>query len=211
MEQRYLVIASIGDSLTAGFQSPSDSNPNGQGYPYTRVLQSLMWSTVKEIGLNDVNPIVENEGNVGDTTSGMLRRFDACVTRHKPDYVIIWGGLNDLSSGVTAETAVAHLKSMYEKTRVIHATPIGCTLTPVRGSDKFNEKIRAYNNKIQELCSSEKVQLIDLYNPLADSDSWLKPEYNNDGAHLNTEGYTKVGNILFNEAVKHILEKMAKS
>ena len=41
-------------------------------------------------------------------------------------------------------------------------------------------------------------------------DNWLKPEYNNDGAHLNTDGYTKVGNILFDEAVKHILEKMTK-
>lgn len=211
MEQRYLVIVSIGDSLTAGFQSPSDSNPNGQGYPYTRVLQSLMWNAVKEIGLNDVNPIVENEGNVGESTSSMLRRFDACVSRHKPDSVIIWGGLNDLSSGVSAETAVANLRSMYEKTRAIRATPIGCTLSPVRGSAKFNEKIRAYNDKVQELCSSEGVQLVDLYNPLADVDHWLKSEYNNDGAHLNTEGYTMVGNILFNEAVRHILEKMAKA
>ena len=205
------MIVSIGDSLTAGFQSPSDSNPNGQGYPYTRVLQSLMWNAVKEIGINDVNPIVENEGNVGESTSGMLRRFNAGVPRHKPDYVIIWGGLNDLSSGVSAETVVANLRIMYEKTRAIRATPIGCTLSPVRGSAKFNEKIRAYNNKIQELCSSENVQLIDLYDPLVDADNWLKPEYNNDGAHLNTEGYIRVGNILFNEAVKPILEKMAKS
>lgn len=211
MEQRYLVIVSIGDSLTAGFQSPSDSNPNGQGYPYTRVLQSLMWNTVKELGLNDINPIVENEGNVGDTTSGMLRRFDACVPRHKPDYVIIWGGLNDLSSGASVETACANLKNMYEKTYAIRATPIGCTLSPVRGSAKFNEKIRDFNNSIQELCFLEKVQLIDLYNPLADTDNWLKSEYNNDGAHLNTEGYTRIGYILFNEAVKHILEKMANS
>jgi acyl-CoA thioesterase I len=210
MEQRYLVIVSIGDSLTVGFQSPSDSNPNGQGYPYTRVLQSLMWNKVKEIGLNDINPIVENEGNVGESTSGMLRRFDICVPRHKPDYVIIWGGLNDLSSGVSAEIVAANLKGMYEKTRSISATPIGCTLSPVRGSDKFNEKIRTYNNRIQELCSSEGVKLIDLYSPLADADNWLKPEYNNDGAHLNTDGYTKVGNILFDEAVKHILEKMTK-
>ena len=211
MEQRYLVIVSIGDSLTVGFQSPSESNPNGQGYPYTRVLQSLMWNAVKELGLKDVNPIVENEGNVGESTSGMLRRFESSVNRHKPDYVIIWGGLNDLSSGRDPEAVAMDLKKMYEKTREINATPIGCTLSPVRGSTKFNEKIKVYNSRIKELCSKEKVQLVDLYNPLSDENGSLKLEYSNDGAHLNTDGYIEVGNIIFNEAVRYILEKMAKS
>ena len=58
--------------------------------------------------------IVINRGISGDTTSGMLRRFQAHVLAERPDRVVIMGGINDLSEGGSLDTVQNHLYEMYE-------------------------------------------------------------------------------------------------
>lgn len=206
MSQKYLVIVALGDSLTSGFQNPTIENPDGLDYPYTRALQLLMWDEIKRLDL-DLNPVVENEGIVGDNTKGMLRRFDSTIPFHKPDYVITWGGINDLTSGVKIESIVSNLKEIYDKTRAINAIPVACNLAPIVSSAKMIEILQGYNQKIEELARSENIQLINLYKALANEEGKLDSEYNNDGIHLNFKGYTKVAKTIFDEMVKPILSK----
>jgi len=207
VSQNYLVIVALGDSLTTGFQNPTPDNPAGLEYPYPRLLQNMMWNEVKKLKI-DLNPIVENEGVVGESTKGLLRRFDSTVSRLKPDYVVIWSGINDLTSGVPADDAVSNLKEIYKKTRAINATPIACTLTPIVTVSKVVEIIKTYNKKIEELTKLENIQLIDLYKSLSNEEGQLRTEYNNDGIHLNAKGYTKVATTIFEEAIKPIIQKM---
>lgn len=207
MSQNYLVIVALGDSLTAGFQNPSADNPAGLEFPYPRILQLLMWKEIKKLKI-DLNPVVENEGIVGESTKGMLRRFDSTIPRLKPDYVIIWSGINDLTSGVLADAAIANLREIYNKTRAINAIPIACTISPIVSVPKVIEIIKTYNKKIEELTKSENIQLIDLYKTLSNEEGLLRAEYNNDGIHLNVKGYTKVATTIFEEAVKPIIDKL---
>lgn len=204
MSQKYLVIVALGDSLTTGFQNPTTDNPYGLEYPFTRALQLMMWDEIKKLNL-DLNPVVENEGIVGDNTKGMLRRFDSSIPLHKPDYVITWGGINDFTSGVSAESIVSNLKEIYQKTRAINAIPVACNLTPIVSSVKVIEILQTYNQKIEELAKNENIQLINLYKNLANEEGKLRQEYNNDGIHLSFEGYTKVAESIFEEMVKPIL------
>lgn len=56
-----------------------------------------------------------NHGISGDTTAGMLRRFHAHVIKEHPDYVVIMGGINDLSEGRSLQLVQQNLQAMYEK------------------------------------------------------------------------------------------------
>ena len=73
-------IVCLGDSLTYGFG----------------VSRSNSWTNIvnKETRLEIVN-----KGINGDTTSGMLARFNEDVVKNSPDIVFIMGGTNDFIAG----------------------------------------------------------------------------------------------------------------
>lgn len=193
--------------MTVGFQNRSSINPFGLTYAYTRILNDLTWGEVKKLGIS-ISPVLENEGAVGESTRGMLRRFDYAVTRHQPNIVVIWGGLNDVASGISPKNVVENLRSIAEKVRQIGAIPVLCHLTPVVAKIDFLQIIQETNKLISDMALNEKIMLVDLYTPLADDDGLLKKEYNNDGAHLNNEGYRVVGEAIFREAIQNILGNM---
>jgi lysophospholipase L1-like esterase len=135
-------IVALGDSLTSGFQSTQS-----YGYPsytpYTNFLQSLLLISGKDV-------IVLNKGIDGDTTSGMKERFDRSVTPEKPDYVIIWAGINDLYSGVTISEIKSNILDLFKMCNNIPSTPIFCSLTPVIEASLINDKIRKLNTVISK-------------------------------------------------------------
>jgi lysophospholipase L1-like esterase len=206
LDHRYLVFVALGDSLTVGFQSPSRKNPYGVPTPYTHTLLNHAWSRVKEQGIENLTIVFENEGVNGDRTGGMLARFDARVKPHKPDWVILWAGLNDLSSGAKPENAAKNMETLVAKIKEINAKPIILTLAPTASGERFNEVIRSYNQILEELCIREKATCVDLYSELAGESGLLNPKYSNDGAHLNTEGYAQVAEIIYNKKVGEIIE-----
>ena len=72
-------IICLGDSFTRGFGVRKKENWISQSYPE--------------------NTTLINAGINGDTTSGMLARFSRDVIEHRPDYVLITGGINDFIVG----------------------------------------------------------------------------------------------------------------
>lgn len=71
-----------------------------------------------------------NHGISGDTTAGMLRRFIPHVIREHPDYVVIMGGINDLSEGRSLQSVKQNLQTMYEKAELsgICVIPAVCVM-----------------------------------------------------------------------------------
>ena len=196
----------LGDSMTAGFMSPHRySGP--RYYPYTAVLETLM-----RAGLSSCcgfNVVVVNKGVNGDSSDGMLERFDRSVAREEPDYVILWAGINDLYVGASPEHVAANISELTEMTRLMGAEPIVCAVTPVEGSPYLNERIRALNALIREHCAAEELLYVDLHSATANPDQRLDTRYSDDGVHLSQEGYTVVAETLYREAVKGILDKLA--
>jgi lysophospholipase L1-like esterase len=182
-------IVALGNSLTTGYYSAQ-----GFGYPfytpYTDILQDRLSENGKKV-------IVINKGINGDTSSGMIERFHRSVASEKPNYVIIWAGINDLFRGISPEEVLANLKTLYSLIFDIPSVPIACGLTPVRGSPHLNEVIRELNRGIQNKCRKKKIIYIDLYDSTADPYGRLLSEYSNDGVHLSIGGYKKVAETIY--------------
>ncbi|MBM3292314.1 hypothetical protein FJY84_06510 [Candidatus Bathyarchaeota archaeon] len=203
MDYKFLVFVALGDSMTVGFQSPSSENPRGINFPYTRVLEQLIWVEIKEKNITNLGVVIENEGVNGDKTGGMITRFNPRVTQHKPDYVIIWAGFNDFNPNIKNQDLLANLQKLYQMTKSIGAEPIACSLTPGRVVS-LNSRLSGFNKQLQTLCKSEGVIFVSLVETMADSEGKLDKKYYNDG-HLNNRGYTKVAESIFNQAIKGIL------
>ncbi len=205
-KSRRLVFVALGDSLTRGFQPYDPSSSFGYGIPYTDFLDNLIIPELSRRGMDDVDIYVINLGINGDTTRGMLGRFDRQVASEEPGYVIILGGINDLFMGVPPESIMENLRGIYEKTLQIGATPIACTLTSVLGFETVIPLIQELNDMIEASCRREGIPLVDLYSGTSDGEGRLMEAYSSDGVHLNGEGYERMASVVFEDVVKGIID-----
>ena len=200
----------LGDSLTVGYQSPS---PYG-GYaetPYTDMLEAMARARLRELGLKGYEAFFINKGINGDSTDGMLGRFRTSVEAKRPDYVIIWAGINDLYAGREPRQVMGNLVRLYSRTLETGAKPIACTLTPTEADARMNSRIRELNALIAKHCDIEGIRVVDLFSSLAGSDGRLNPVYSDDGVHLSHQGYATVARTVFDEVVYFILGELAET
>lgn len=196
----------FGDSLTAGFQSPTKDNPAGRETPYGQFLQSFLGRAGQ----------VRISGICGELTGEMIMRFRRDVLEHQPGYVPILGGTNDLGWNTSPSEIMRNLATMYEQTRAMGSLPIPVTVPSIRvedaaggreGQEWITEHLvrRSQLNKlIQDYAGSEGLACVDLFAATTDPESGqLAAIYSNDGIHLTTAGYR-----LFAEHVAHILKPL---
>jgi lysophospholipase L1-like esterase len=187
-----VLVICFGDSLTAGFQSPTRENPTGEETPYGHFLQNNLGRLAQ----------VRVSGICGELTSDMVTRFERDVLDHSPSYVPILGGTNDLGWNVMPSEIMRNLVVMYEETRAAGGIPIPITIPSIRvedgqGSREGQEWIADHperrcrlNGWIQEYARSNHLPCVDLFAATADPDSGQLAEiYSNDGLHLTTPGY----------------------
>jgi lysophospholipase L1-like esterase len=201
-----LVFAALGDSLTRGFVPYDPFRPMGPGIPYTSYLDNLVIIELSRRGVEDVSVQFVNLGVNGDSTRGMLRRLESRVAPIDPDYVIIWGGINDLYGGSPPEDVMEILRALYAKTSEIGAEPIACTLTSVTGSDAAIPPIRLLNELIREHCSENSIPFADLFTATSDDEGRLEGRYSSDGVHLTAAGNERVAKAIYEDVVKSVLE-----
>jgi lysophospholipase L1-like esterase len=190
-----------------GYQSP---RPYGSYHeePYTDYLASMTRVEIQKRGIEEMNIFFINKGINGDSTDGMLGRFRTSVEFEKPDYTIIWGGINDLFAGREPSLIMENLKELYKRTNEMGSISIACTLTPVEGSDLMNQKIRDLNKLIVNYCDLEGIRWVDLFSALVDCNGKLESRFSNDGAHLTSFGYQTVAQTIFEEVVTYILDEL---
>jgi lysophospholipase L1-like esterase len=192
-----------------GYQTPS---PYG-GYsetPYTDYLAVMTRAELQKRENDNLNVFFINKGINGDSTDGMLGRFTTSVEYEKPEYTIIWGGINDLFGGRRPSDVLENLKKLYLRVNKIESISIACTLTPVEGPDFINQRIRELNQIIPHHCDLEGIRWVDLFSALVDCNGRLESRFSNDGAHLTSFGYQMVAQTIFEEAVSYILDEFDK-
>jgi lysophospholipase L1-like esterase len=202
MSRSPLVIC-FGDSLTAGFQSPTAENPAGQETPYGRYLQDYLGGAVR----------VHTSGVCGELTGEMVMRFRRDVLDHKPGYVSILGGTNDLGWNGAADDIMRNLVKLYEQTFADGGIPIPVTVPSIRVEDRLDSREGQewmaghlarrglLNRLIREYAAAKRIACVDLFRVTADPEtSQLAARYSNDGLHLSTAGYR-----LFAEQVALVL------
>lgn len=140
--------------------------------------------------------VVVNQGMDGDSTFGMLNRFTGSVETENPDLVLIWGGINDLTSRRPPEDVFPNLVDLLERTKAINAVPILLNVAPVAGTH-FNETVLGLNKLSEKYCNEHGVKYIDVFSLLVDDEGKLAEEFSNDGVHLSVKAYQKLIPVLF--------------
>ena len=189
---RPALVICFGDSLTAGFQSPTRENPVGEETPYGHFLQIHLAESAQ----------VRVSGICGELTGEMVMRFKRDVLEHKPGYVPILGGTNDLGWNASPRDIMRNLVKLYEQTFAVGGLPIPVTVPSIRvegdqGSPEVQEWVTVHvtrrhelNQLIQEYATSKGIVCLDLFAVTTDPDSGQLAEiYSNDGIHLTTAGY----------------------
>ncbi|NJL16001.1 MAG: hypothetical protein HC938_01180 [Nitrospira sp.] len=129
MNRSSLVIC-FGDSLTAGFQTPTPDNPTGRETPYGQFLQFSIGDAAA----------VRTSGICGEMTGEMAMRFQRDVLDHKPGFVSILGGTNDLGWNASPSEIMSNLTTMYEQALVIGSVPIPVTVPSIRVEDAADSR-----------------------------------------------------------------------
>lgn len=146
-------------------------------------------------------------GISGQTTSHMLVRFRRDVIDHKPKYVVILAGTNDVAKNlgeIAPENSLGNIISMCELARANKIKPIICSILPcnffywrpeVKGQEK---EIIALNALLKEYAESAKIPYVDYHSAMKDENDGLPKKYADDGCHPNKEGYEKMKEIILN-------------
>jgi lysophospholipase L1-like esterase len=193
----------FGDSLTAGYQSPTAEHPTGQETPYGRYLQDYLGGAAQ----------VRTCGVCGELTGEMVMRFRCDVLDYKPRYVSILGGTNDLGWNESPDDIMRNLVKLYELTIAEGGIPIPVTIPSIRVEDSQDSREgqewvaghvarrELLNRWIREYAAAKHIACVDLFHATADPDTnQLAARYSNDGVHLTTAGYR-----LFAEEVARVL------
>jgi acyl-CoA thioesterase-1 len=203
-----VTVVAIGDSLTRGFTRPSQYNPYMHSLPYTSYLDNVIITEQAKKGLDRLDVVLINKGMNGDNTRGMLMRMDSEVAGLKPDYVIIWGGINGMSSRTPEETLESLIK-IYDKTEEIGAKPIACTLTSIDQPGRGIDRITYMNELIMDYCTKRGIPVANLFKATSYENGVLRVEYSSDGLHLTAGGYMKVAETIYWDVFDAILDEYA--
>ena len=201
-------IAFLGDSITAAGRRKG-------GYC------QLVLSALKDQGI-ETTPVFA--GISGHKSNQMLARLERDVLRHKPDWMTLSCGVNDVwhgKRGVDLESYKKNITEIVNKAQTAGVKVVLLTSTMIRedqGND-LNQKLLPYNAFIRTLAKEKKCLLADLN---ADMQIGLKKfpadapkgkQLTSDGVHMN-----KAGNIMMARGVakafglrKQQLDKSAKN
>ena len=203
-------IICFGDSLTAGFQSPTRENPQGGSTPYGETLQERLGSAGQ----------VSVSGICGELTGEMVMRFRKDVLAHAPHYVVILGGTNDLGWNGPTHEIMRNLVKMYEQTLAAGGVPVPVTVPSLRVEDAGNsregmdwvaghlERRYELNGLILGYGRTKNLTAVDLFTATAEPETnLLAREYSNDGLHLTTAGYRLFADLVYRQVLQPVLPK----
>lgn len=169
----------VGDSLTQGLRDYSVGIPNASYCAY-----------------QSISPRAIYDGSLWPPRRGATPEvpMDTLVAS-APDNVYILLGANALSGNTTGDALIEYYSIMLGeiKARLLPEVKIYIqALTPVRPGAKYSmELVHSVNNRLAQLATENDAYFVDLTEPLAGDDGYLREEYASklDGIHLTPAGY----------------------
>ena len=145
---------------------------------------------------------VVNSGIGGNKTSDILNNIKKRVYQYNPSKVFLLIGINDIRSGVKEEEIVQNIEDILSELRKNrpYAELYLESIYPIDENESgsqigTNERIKSINQTLKEYCQNEKINFINIYDLLLDSESdevKINTNYTKDGLHLNDAGYEVV-------------------
>jgi lysophospholipase L1-like esterase len=178
-------VLALGDSLTVGKGGP---------IPYTTALAAQ---------LGDAWTVV-NAGRNGDWAVHLWIRFQADILPNPaPDYLVVLGGVNDLTVNVHFDDTIKNLTALYRVAHEHGSRVVALTVLPAGSSPGWPVTWDANLKKLNAWIRSQPEGVdvvVDTYRMLGDPvDAWrLRPDYDSgDGVHLNNRGYEVLGRTVY--------------
>lgn len=143
-----------------------------------------------------------NRGIGGDTSRGLLFRFQEDVVDLNPKGIVILIGGNDLSAHGAPKFTISNIEEMIQLAYAKNPqVPIVLCKTLPKNDPKApgvpgaKEELNAEIAKLQEKYPT--LTVLDTYTPFLGADGELNPSYyKDDGTHLVPEGYKKFAQVL---------------
>lgn len=144
-------------------------------------------------------------GISGQTTAHMLARFRRDVVDHKPKYVVILAGTNDIARNngpVNLEDVFGNIVSMCEIAKANKIKPVICSVIPAKAYrwrpevTDAAQQIMKLNDMLKEYAKANKIMYVDYHSAMADAEGGLPVELAKDGVHPTPEGYKIMEEIL---------------
>lgn len=175
-------VAALGDSITHGGGAVST--------PPSSTLYN--WETYAGV------PVV-NIGFSGNLTADMLKRFDHDVLPFSPKLLVVMGGVNDIRTGIKADTVISNLTAIREKCKKNGIIPVFLTVTPVN-PPKMKDVIKldistgwqTEREKINKWVKSQDYY-VDVAEEMTDERGYLADNLTTDGLHPDYEGKKHIG------------------
>lgn len=188
----------FGDSLTAG----TPGFEPGYGGDVRSQYGFWMLEEAKNAGYNDLQ--FTNRGVPGELASMMFSRLRRTLSEDEYDVAVIIGGSNDVGWGNEPVTIHASLNRLWQLGIENSVTVIGSTIPPI--GSVYPTIQNAQQNLNELIIGSGKSEIIitDVFSALASEDRLLLPSYDSgDGLHLSVEGYRKMGETIWKEALRN--------
>ena len=147
---------------------------------------------------------VVNSGIAGDTTAGMLSRFYPAVVQHRPDFVLIIGGTNDLWWDLDLKLIRANIFTMTCQAEHHDIVPLVGLPPPMAvekarrqefaappgGYDRGLEKLAAMVKGLARSAKQHDIACLDFYHPFCDkTGNAIGKYFLDDGLHPNAAGH----------------------
>ena len=110
------------------------------------------------------------------------------------------GGTNDIAENTGPETIEAMFRYIVSMAELARANGIKVVLASVPPTSDFPwhrglqpaPKIRTLNSKLRAYAARRGIPYADYWSALAAPDGGMKPQYSEDGVHLNAAGYEAI-------------------
>lgn len=170
----------IGDSLTYGYG----------------VRRELVWTA--RISARYPLAVIVNKGISGDTTGGMLARFEKDVAGRHPETAFIMGGSNDIFFEREIRSAKGNMSAMvfrclHEKIRPVIGIPFPVVQdcmeeqwVPYAGGTDIPRMLKEYRDFLLKFGRNFGIKIVDFNDCFPEGES---SKFYLDGIHLNAEGH----------------------
>ena len=123
------------------------------------------------------------ESHPGAGAAALAKRLDAAAA--KKGIVIIQAGTNDLLSGTSPADTAAGVEALWKGIKDRGATPVVALVPP---SNTVGANVVELNNILSSDATKQRMDVIDVYAPVANPDGTWQNGMTTDGTHANKAG-----------------------
>ncbi len=157
---------------------------------------SRTWPEILQQHLGPAWTVID-KGKGGDSTYGMLARFDTDVIANHPQFVVICAGTAALGQGAGPQQIQSNIVKMCDLAAANGIKPVLCTIPPRSDNNGvYMQSVSEFNAWVKTYANAQGYSVIDFYDLLnnpVNSGHYVAQYNSGDGIHPSALGYQAMG------------------